>query len=264
MQHRKLRWAQSIGLVMVSFSIGCGVLFPYPSSQSNAPPPSSSAPTASATALPPPAARHDTPPPADKAKPEYSKPEFEHSVEEREAFIAENTEGYVKEGAAVTRKLDGFTTSHHKLRRGRCYTMVVRLESGASFSPHAKKGLSFISREGRTASDGGPGVHGPGGVGSLGCPQKNVESEFDLKATWGSADDATHIHDLGTGPITMQLMSKPISEKELRDQQGDVDKQRASSCEYQYKSCLHGEHDPGRMTCAEEYERCMQRIHSAR
>ncbi|WP_394842160.1 hypothetical protein LZC95_34415 [Pendulispora brunnea] len=254
MHRRTSSRTRPIWLLVASFSAGCGILVPYPSSESNAtqPPPQTAQATPPAPPAPPPAPPQNTP------AVETSKSEFEHSAEEREAFIAENTQGYVKEGPPISRKLDGFTPSRHKVRRGKCYMMIVRLESGASFSPHAKKGLSFFFKENGVGGSGGPGVHGPGGVGSLGCPQKSGESEFDLHAIWGSADDDTHLHDLGTGPLTLQLMSKPVSEKELRGQAADVEEQHVKSCKFQYKRCLEGEHDPGGVTCADEYQRCMR------
>lgn len=168
--------------------------------------------------------------PAAKA---YHNPAFDKSADDLDKMIAEHTKGFTAEGAPAEGTLDGFTPLPLKLKRGRCYKMVFRLKDDAEFSAHARKGVSFVYEK----IDGyevmaGPGIAGPGGVGSAGCPQHDAAPVFDVQAIWGSAMDKSRIHDLGHGAFTAQLYSKPVSDKDLAAQQADTDRQIEESKEF--------------------------------
>jgi hypothetical protein len=149
-----------------------------------------------------------------------------------DTFVATETAGFVKEGALVSGRLDGFMPVPVTLQRGRCYRMVVRLEPGATFSEHARRGVAFVYHNGDRGMEvhGGPGIHGPmGGVASAGCPQQTAQAQFDIVANWGSAMDKSRVHDLGSGGVTMQLYSKPIDSGGLARLQADENRQIAEA-----------------------------------
>jgi hypothetical protein len=169
-------------------------------------------------------------------RPAYHDPAFDHPPEELEGFIAQNTQGFTKEGGVVAGQLDDFEPLPVTLKRGRCYRMVIRLGQGAAFGDRARRGVAFIYRNGDRGMEvhGGPGLHGPtGGVASAGCPQQTAHATFDMIANWGSATDKSHIHELGTGGYTLQLYSKSVSDHELAARKADEDRQIAESEEFQ-------------------------------
>jgi hypothetical protein len=151
--------------------------------------------------------------------------------------------------------------------------MVLRLEPNAQFSPHARQGISFIYTgvDGYPQVNGGPGIAGPGGVGSSGCLQQRApNAAFDLQATFGSALDPSRIHDLGRGGYTLQLYSKKISDKELAAIQADMqrqiaeqeafERQECNQCAAQLSSCnADWRRGASRSTCEREYTECYQR-----
>lgn len=145
-----------------------------------------------------------------------------HTAAELEAFLAKNLDGYKPVGSAVPAKLDAPVRVPVKLARGNCYFMVLRLGEGANFSEKAEAGydFEFEPKGAGTKVSGGPGLHGPGGAGSGGCPQQDGDYDFVLHLTLGSSD-----RDLGTGPATLQLFAKPVSDKKLGDLKADQDRQ---------------------------------------
>lgn len=162
------------------------------------------------------------------ATPPQPDPSFDHTDEELDGFVAEHTVGYDKLGEPVTGTLDAFNPFELDVKRGKCYRMVLRLAPEAAFSDHAMRGIAFrYEAPGRPTVMGGPGIHGPGGVASGGCPQTDHTKTFDIIANWGSAMDKSRIHDLGTGAFTLQLYSKDISEEELAEMKADQERQAA-------------------------------------
>lgn len=149
-----------------------------------------------------------------------------------DTFIATQTTGFVKEGAPIDARLDTFVPVAVTLQRGRCYRMIVKLAEGASFSERARRGVAFVYHNGDRGMEvhGGPGIHGPmGGVASAGCPQATAHATFDIIANWGSAMDKSHVHELGSGAITMQLYSKSIDQAGLARLQADENRQIAEA-----------------------------------
>lgn len=144
--------------------------------------------------------------------PEWYNPAFDKSRAELEQMIAKWTKDYVAEGAPIQGKLEAFTPVPVNLKRGRCYRMAFRLEDGAQFSEWAKRGIAFkyLKIDGIEVN-GGPGIAGPGGVGSAGCVSRDATPNFDVWAIWRSALDLSRIHDLGHGRFTAQLYGKPAS-----------------------------------------------------
>jgi len=208
-------------------------------------------------------------------RPAYVNPQFNHSEAELAQFIAKWMPGYKAEGAARAGRLEGFQPFAVNLKRGRCYLMVLKLQPGAQWSPHAKGGVSFIYQPhfaGPTVN-GGPGIHGPGGIGSAGCPQTSGAFTFDVQAIWGSATDKSKLHDLGVGPFTLQLFGKPVSEQQLGAQAADTRRQIAESeafkrrsirdtcirCSHDKDDCFDGRHRPFGGSCVSEYRSCLQR-----
>jgi len=147
---------------------------------------------------------------------------------EAQAFVAEHTDGYEPVGPPVEAHLEGYQPLEVQLERGYCYRMVVRLQPGAQYSEHARRGVAFVyTAPGEPEVNGGPGVHGPGAVASGGCPQRTHAALFDIRANWGSATDPSRIHELGHGKMTLQLYAKPITEEELAAQEQDRQRQIA-------------------------------------
>lgn len=157
-------------------------------------------------------------------------PRFEHSVEELDAFVAEHTEGYEAAGDELTGSLDSFEPWDIEMERGKCYRLVIRLDEGAAFGEHARRGVAFkYTSPGKPTVNGGPGVHGPGAVASGGCPQTDRTATFDMIANWGSATNKSRIHELGSGGFTAQLFTRDISEKELAERKADAERQAEES-----------------------------------
>jgi hypothetical protein len=206
---------------------------------------------------------------------------FDTPASELDGFIAEQTAGYAKEGAPIHARLDGFEPVPVALKRGRCYRMVVRLDDGASFSAFARRGVVFVYHNGDRGMEvnGGPGIHGPtGAVASAGCPQANAAATFDIIANWGSAMDKSHVHDLGTGGVTLQLYAKRIGAAGLARLKADEERQIAESeafkreeqrkarrrfergcrvCEQRYVECIADwRRGASRQTCAQERDTC--------
>lgn len=194
---------------------------------------------------------------------------FGHTEQERDQFIAQQTEGYEPAGDPVGGRLESFEPVPVAVERGRCYTMVLRLDDGAEFSELAKKGLAFVysAPEGPEIS-GGPGVHGPGGVASAGCPLEDAAMTFQVKP----ALDDPNSEGLGKGPYTLQLLAKPISEEQLVALEADQEQQiadqreraaqraaeRASKacrgCQDDYLTCLR---TTARAQCSNERDTCV-------
>ncbi len=157
-------------------------------------------------------------------------PRFSHSAAELDAFIAEHTEGYQEVGEPVEGSLESFEPWELTMKRGKCYRYVIRLEDGAVFGEHARKGVAFkYTSPGHFDVMGGPGVHGPGAVVSGGCPQTDRKATFDMYANWGSATNKARLHELGAGGFTAQLYEKSIGEAELAKQQADTERQLEES-----------------------------------
>lgn len=157
----------------------------------------------------------------------WHNPAFDQTRDDREAAIAKSTAGFTKAGDVKTGKLESFQPVPISMKRGRCYTMVLRLDDGAAFSAHARQGVGFTYLNGDRGMtvNGGPGVVGPGGVGSGGCPQADANATFDLQAISGSAFDKSHIHELGTGGYSLELYEKPISDAQLAALRADEHRQ---------------------------------------
>lgn len=199
---------------------------------------------------------------------------FTHSVEERERFIAESTDGYEPMGDPVVGTLQAYAPAPVELQRGYCYAAVLRLEDNASFSELAKKGLAFMVRsESGPDISAGPGVHGPGGVGHAGCPQESTSATFDLEAL----ADASRAHELGNGGYTLQWVRKSVSEEELEALAADSERQRLESeafhreraaktnaaacdrCRKEHLQCLRDGN--GSATCEDKRDSCVA-LHS--
>jgi hypothetical protein len=167
---------------------------------------------------------------AAEAKPPEPDPRFLHSAEELEAFVAEHTEGYEAEGDPTTGTLHDFEPIPLEMKRGKCYRIVIRLDEGAKFGEHARRGVAFkYVSSGYPTVNGGPGVHGPGAVASGGCPQTDRAANFDMIANWGSALSKERIHELGTGGFTAQIYTKSISEADLNKRAEETKRQLEES-----------------------------------
>ncbi len=152
-----------------------------------------------------------------------------HTPEELEAFLAKQLTGYRPDGQLLSASLDSPVRVPVALKRGRCYFMVMRLAPGAAYSARAQAGLRFDyhPRSGGPQVSGGPGVHGPGGAGSAGCPQQSDVYDFVLRTMVGASEVG-----LGTGPITLQLYSKPISRGQLDALKADEERQIEESRQF--------------------------------
>ena len=215
-------------------------------------------------------ARRTGPPPA----PAYVAPEFNRTAADLDAAVAQMTaKGYQPQGELLSGRLEAFQPLEFAVQRGRCYLVVLRLQQGAQFSEHARRGVGFIFDVGGRAVHGGPGIRGPGGVGSAGCPPRSSAARFDLQAIWGSAMDKSRIHELGSGPYTLQLHTRPIQESELTARAADRQRQIAESrafqqrraaqvcrrCVRQREECRDGRHRPFGGSCLREFDLCLSR-----
>jgi len=201
---------------------------------------------------------------------------FDAAPAELQKVIAEETAHFKPVGRAINGRLEAFTAPTIQLKRGWCYVMVLRLGDGAAWSEHARQGVEFTYKPKKGDGDeisGGPGIAGRGGVGSAGCPQKSGTYVFDLIADWGAAESSDKLHDLGTGPYSLQLMAKPTSAGALAREKREIDAQVADmasfkrerthdacvSCAQERDDCLDGKRQPFVGGCMESYKLCMQR-----
>lgn len=180
-------------------------------------------------------------------------PQFAHTKAELDAFVAQHTAGYTPVGEPTSGKLESFATVPVQLERGKCYMMVFQLDPAAKFSTHAQAGIAFIYHAATGVEiNGGPGIHGPGGLGSGGCPLESTTAQFDVQAYMGSATDKSRIHELGTGAYTLQLMTKSITEDELAaleaDQKRQIEESERFAREQTAKACA---------VCRDEYLECL-------
>lgn len=129
-------------------------------------------------------------------------------------------DGFSQEGGPVTRQLQAFQPVALNAKEGRCYGLIFALDTGAAFTRHARRGLgfAFTSPDGIIAkSEGMIGTDLPLSKRShakrIGCPRVDGPLEVDLQAQFGLYRGATpeQLHDLGTGPIVIQLYSRPDS-----------------------------------------------------
>lgn len=205
----------------------------------------------------PPRPAHTTAAPA----PAYKNPAFDHSGAELDELVTKQTAGYTKESTVVQGRLERFQTVPVAMRRGRCYKVVVRLGEGAQFSEHAKKGVVFLFHNGDRGMEvnGGPGIHGPGGVASGGCPQADAAATFDLQANWGRATDKSRIHELGEGDYTIELWSKAVSDSELAARKADEDRQIEESRRFQEEERRKNaeRHERGCRKCQDQFLECV-------
>ncbi|HEY5927969.1 MAG TPA: hypothetical protein VIV11_40060 [Kofleriaceae bacterium] len=189
---------------------------------------------------------------ASAAYPAYTSPGFQQTQQDLDNLVAAEIEGkgYAAEGKPVQGTLERFAPLPLSLARGKCYKVVLRLDPNTQFSAHARQGVGFVFKgiDQYGQVNGGPGIAGPGGVGSAGCPkQKAPSATFDLQATFGSALDASRIHDLGQGGYTVQLYSKPISDAELAAIQADENRQIARQEAFMQQECA---------ACARKLDAC--------
>jgi hypothetical protein len=149
---------------------------------------------------------------------------FEKTSGDLEESVGKATHDYAVDGQAVKGELATFKQQAFKMKRGKCYVLVMRLGADAEFSTHARKGIGLLftgvdtgidSFNAGVVTNGGPGIIGPGGHATAGCPQADSNVTFDMQAIWGSAMDKSRIHDLGKGTYALQLYSKSVTEQEL-------------------------------------------------
>ena len=142
---------------------------------------------------------------------------------------------------------------------GHCYFAVLRLDQEAA--PYAKAmQLVFVDGKGEE-SQGGPGMRGPGGVHSAGCPQKQGKIRVRLDA-----------REPLRGGFEIQIFSKAQSARERkasakavqdahREARESVERDRVrakrvcAECETERASCI--ESRPGR--CAQAFRVCVER-----
>ena len=105
---------------------------------------------------------------------------------------------------------------------GTCYTIVMRLQDGATWGP-AGDYMKFDFQRADTAGSGGPRVVGPGAVASVGC----AKASGPITLTMASMVEGD---PLGTGPIEMELYSHVLTRAERQrldeDERRQIEEQR--------------------------------------
>jgi hypothetical protein len=191
-----------------------------------------------------------------------SQPEFRYSASAMEKTIASKIKKHRArpQGAAMDGLLEKFKPFNLKVKRGRCYLAAIRLKAGASFSSHAKKGGVDLITIKPDSTNQSSFVHGPGGIGSMGCPQTSGAWKLDIQAIWGRAQDSSKIHDLGNGPFSLRVYSYPISKKKLRAEAAGDKRQ-----EKEYRQWKRKHHRKICSDCAgmrhnkQKYHTCLER-----
>lgn len=156
--------------------------------------------------------------------------------------------GYAASGAPATRRLDAFEPLPLEGVRGTCYALTFALESDATLSAHARQALSLVydSSDGDIrATNGSIGTNLPVTTRShtavIGCPQVAGPISVDLQATFGSAGDASRLHEFGSGAALFQLYTRTVTEAELQQQaatsQARWEEARRRSAEQNQREC---------------------------
>jgi tetratricopeptide (TPR) repeat protein len=162
--------------------------------------------------------------------------ELNYSREELEAFIQKWTSnGYQPVSDELSGDLSAFQPMAIRLKRGRCYRVVLRLKEGATLSDLARNGLEFRfwPANGGPAIHSGPGFHGPGGVGSVGCPQEDSEVLMILQVSGVALMSPGRTYVLGRGAFVAQIYARDISEKELAAQEASRQQQVLEQKQFQ-------------------------------
>ncbi|MDX2092171.1 MAG: hypothetical protein SFX73_30175 [Kofleriaceae bacterium] len=212
--------------------------------------------------------------PAEPPKPRVNDWHLHSKAELDEKIATMLAEGYKPTGKPVSVQLERMEPFPMTLQRGRCYAAVLRFDDGFTLSEHAKSSsvaLVYVI-DGLNAERK---LFGPGGAIPMDCPQNTGETNIEIQATDGSAWDKSHIHDLGTGTVTLQFYTKAVSEKELERQKAIRDGHIAytnafiaarerqedalcTTCRTEYDDCLAERLGRGetRATCKRTYKDC--------
>ena len=192
----------------------------------------------------------------------WKKPDgpFAHTAAERDAAIARSTRGFALVKTVSTR-LEAFKGVELPLKRGGCYAMVVKLGPGAHFSDdaHRSRDVAFGLQTADEDGSAGPGVVGPGGVGVFACRQRNEKGRFKL----GLRDEV-----VGSGPVTVQILSRTASEAQLRREAAEdraeriatersMQQRQSETC----RACIEKKIDcsrSGRSGCYEDFLSCVR------
>jgi hypothetical protein len=180
-------------------------------------------------------------------------PSFDRSSTDLEQTIARETTGFTVEGEPRTGSLESFAPLPIPLVRGKCYVVVLRLGPSAMWGDSARHGVAFgfFDDAGDTGGARGGRIVGPGGVGLV-CPLRDTPgTTIDVRAVLAAQADPSKIHDLGSGPFTLQVYSRPAGEAELgamaqrRAQEADAAQRRQAAgpvCERKYFQCRDDAH----------------------
>ena len=128
------------------------------------------------------------------------------------ADVAKEVDGFTLTGSPIVAALDKFQPIPLKVDGMKCYVAVVRLADGAQLSALAKQGIGFETntenKAGKFRSSIGGELKDRVGYARLGCGLSYDKVALDIRATMNSGADPSHVHDLGTGNLSVQLYVK--------------------------------------------------------
>ncbi len=199
-------------------------------------------------------------------------PKLLYSRADLDVVLARETKGFGPVGKPHRLRLDVTKQIKFKAKKGYCYRVSVILDSDAVFAPDVMQYMpfTFIERGKAGTIDGGPGIHGPGGIGGAGCPYRNGSYRFQL-------GQRKH-KKLGKGGYTAQVYARKISRKALAKlKRGEKELERKSeafhrkyvrkqcrSCKWEFQACMKKRTNTLRHCKKEAYHDCLKPAHTIR
>ena len=188
------------------------------------------------------------------------------TAQELEAMIEKQTKDFKRTGKKQER-LEAFEPFTIDGVKGTCYTIVMRLGTGATWGPSADY-LKFDFRTPTGPGSGGPGVIGPGAVASVGCAEADGPIALSMAPMVGK-------DPIGQGPIELELFSHKLTaaeaahleadkqrqiqeQREFAEREARAKQQRASTgcakCDGRYQGCIGA--GRSKSACRDEYGSC--------
>jgi len=188
------------------------------------------------------------------------------TAQELDAEIARQTKKFKRDRKADAR-LEAFGSFMIEGEQGTCYTIVMRLGSGAAWGPSADY-LKFDFRSPSGTGSGGPGVIGPGAIASVGCAEASGPIALTMAPMVGQ-------DPIGQGPLELELWSHKLTaeeaahleadkqrqiqeQREFAEQEERKRQQRASTgcakCDGRYQGCIGA--GRSRSVCRDDYGSC--------
>src|SRR5256885_2065509 len=147
------------------------------------------------------------------------------SPDELDATIQKQTKDFKPTKQHAEGRLESPERLTIKGVKGTCYTVVMRLGTGATWGVGAEAGLRFDFQSPTGPGSGGPGVVGPGAVASVGCAEADGPITLAMAPLIGA-------DPIGSGSYTMDLYSHVLTRAEAAHLEADKQQQIEESRQF--------------------------------